>query len=251
MICFRHFQPIETSLSMNFLVIPIIFCAMFIQSLAGFGSALIAMPFLIALLGPDIARPAFILLGQSAGLMFMIEYRHDWKLSDIKYAVVGSLLGVPFGTWLENAMSEDMFMLVLGIILIAYATYALSGLTLPEMHSAWGSFFGICSGILHSAYNVGGPPLVMYHSTHEDWDARRFKGNTQAIFFLMGFFVIYEHFRLGNITTVVLQNYGLMLISTIIALSIGFRVEKFIKQDIFRKIVMVLLMIIGLNLIVY
>lgn len=234
---------------MNLLVIPIIFIAMFIQSLAGFGSALVAMPFLIALLGPDVARPAFTLLGQTAGLMFMIEYRHEWQLSDIKYAVFGAFIGIPLGTWLANTMAQDTFMLVLGIILVAYATYALSGLQLPKMRPAWGTFFGFCSGILHSAYNVGGPPLVMYHSTHEDWDARRFKGNTQAIFFLMGFFIIYEHYRVGNITPVVLQNYGLMLVAMASALWIGFRLEKFIKQDVFRKMVMVLLMIIGLNLI--
>lgn len=234
---------------MNLLVIPIIFCAMFIQSLAGFGSALIAMPFLIALLGPDVARPAFILMSQTAGIMFMIEYRHDWKFSDIKFVLIGTLLGIPLGTWIATTMEQATFMLVLGIILVAYSLYVLSGLKLPKMHPAWGSFFGFCSGILHSAYNVGGPPLVMYHSTHDSWDARRFKGNTQAIFFLMGFFIIYEHYRVGNITAIVWQNYALMLVATVIALWIGFRTEKFIKQDMFRKMVMVLLMIIGLNLI--
>lgn len=236
---------------MNFLVIPIIFVAIFIQSLTGFGSALIAMPFLIALLGPDVARPAFILLGQTAGLMFMIEYRHAWRLADIKFTLLGAIIGIPIGTWVVNNMAEETFMLVLGCILIAYATYALSGLRLPKMHLGWGSFFGLFSGILHSAYNVGGPPLVMYHSTHEDWQARRFKGNTQAVFFMMGFFVIFEHYRLGNITPVVLQNYVLMIITMAFALFLGFRFEKYIKQDVFRKIVMILLIFIGIKLIFF
>src|SRR5690606_15493479 len=109
-------------------------------------------------------------------------------------------------------------------------------------------FFGFCSGILHSAYNVGGPPLVMYNST-QDWQARRFKGNTQAIFFVTGLFVIFEHFRAGHMTNAVFQNYLLMAPTMVIALLLGFRLEKYIKQSVFRKMVLILLLIIGLSLV--
>lgn len=234
---------------MEFTVILIIFFAMLTHSLVGFGSALVAMPFLVILLGGDIARPSFIMMGQVAGFLFMYQYRNDWRFADIKYALVGMLIGIPIGTWIANTMSEEAFMFVLGIIITSYATYALSGFKLPSMRPQWGSFFGLFSGILHSAYNVGGPPLVMYHATHEDWEVRRFKGNTQAIFFAMRFFIIFEHFRYGNITPVVLQNFALMVPTMIVALFLGSRVEKYIKQDVFRKMVLILLIIIGLTLI--
>ncbi len=233
---------------MNPLVIPIIFVAMFIQSLTGFGSALIAMPFLIAVLGADVARPVFILVGQTAGLMFMYEYRSNWQFADVKLILVGTLMGIPIGTWVASRMQEDTFMLVLGIILISYATYALSSFTLPQLKRGWGTLFGLFSGILHSAYNVGGPPLVMYNTT-QDWEVRRFKGNTQAVFFVTGFFVIFEHIRLGNITTPVLQNYFIMAPTMAIALLLGFRLERYIKQAMFRKILLGLLFIIGLSLV--
>ncbi|MEL6405051.1 MAG: sulfite exporter TauE/SafE family protein [Chloroflexota bacterium] len=233
---------------MNFLVIPIIFLAMFIQSLAGFGSALIAMPMLIALLGPDAARPAFALMGQTAGILFLLKYRDDWKFVDIRMALVGTLVGIPIGAWIAGVLSEDAFMLLLGIIVLAYAIYALVGFTLPEMHTRWSSVFGAFSGILHSAYNVGGPPLVMYATT-QDWQARRFKGNLQAIFFLMGFFVIATHVIEGRMSDVVFQNYLLMVPTMMVALWCGFRVEKYIAQPIFRKVVLGLLVCIGLSLI--
>lgn len=233
---------------MNPLVIPIIFAAMFIQSLTGFGSALIAMPFLIALLGPDVARPVFILVGQTAGLLFLYQYRNDWQFADVKLVMLGTLIGIPVGTWVANSMDQETFMLVLGIIIVCYAVYALSGLKLSKMPPYWGTFFGFFSGILHSAYNVGGPPLVMYNSTH-DWQARRFKGNTQAIFFVTGLFVIFEHLRAGHMTTPVFQNYLLMAPTMLAALFLGFRLEKHIKQEQFRRLVMVLLLIVGISLI--
>lgn len=232
---------------MEYAVVAIIFVAFFIQSLTGFGSALLAMPFLLTFLAPEVARPSFILVGQTAGLLFMWQYRSEWRFPDIKTTLIGSLIGIPVGTWVENSMEQNTFMLVLGILLVCYALYALIGFKLPPVHEGWGAFFGFLSGILHSAYNVGGPPLVMYNSSH-DWEARRFKGNTQAIFFVMGLFVIFEHFRAGNMTTVVFQNYLLMIPAMAMALFLGFRAEKFIKQDIFRKMVMVLLLIIGFKL---
>lgn len=233
---------------MNPLVIPIVFAAMFIQSLAGFGSALIAMPFLIALLGPDAARPAFALMGQTAGILFMLKYRHDWQLLDIRLLVVGTLAGIPLGAWIATALSEDVFMVLLGIITLAYALYAISGFTLPLLKTRWSSLFGFFSGILHSAYNVGGPPLVMYATT-QDWEARRFKGNLQAIFFVMGIFVIATHAIEGRMTSVVFQNYVLMAPTMVIALQVGFWAEKYISQPLFRKGVLALLVCIGLSLI--
>jgi len=233
---------------MNPLVILIVLVAMFTQTTVGFGSALIAMPFLIVILGPDVARPAFMLAAYTGGVTLMWQYRKDWQLPDVKFVIVGTLVGIPVGTWVAGSMDKDMFMLVLGIIIICYSLYALSGFKLKEIRREWGTVFGFCSGILHSAYNVGGPPLVMYNSAH-NWEARRFKGNTQATFFIMGMFVIFEHFRTGNITPVVLQNVALMLPAMFVGIFIGLRVEKYIKQSVFRKIVMVLLLIIGLNLV--
>lgn len=233
---------------MNLLVIPIIFVAIFLQSLAGFGGALISMPFLILVLGPEIAVPTYALLIQTAGLIYIYKYRHDWQFPDIKILLIGMLFGIPVGTWVANSMSEEAFMVVLGIIMVGYATYALSGFYLPKMKQRWGVLFGVLAGILQSAYNVGGPPLVMYNTT-QDWEAKRFKGNTQAVIFTMSIFVIFAHLSEGNITSVVLQNYLLAVPAMAGALVCGFWTEQFIEQQTFRKGVLVLLIVIGLSLI--
>lgn len=233
---------------MNLFVVGVVFTAMFVQSLAGFGASLIAMPFLLAILGPEVARPMFILLGQTAGLLYMFKYREDWQFPDIKTLLIGTVIGIPVGSWAASNMAEDTFMIVLGCITIGYACYALSGARLPEMHPNWSAFFGFLSGILHSAYNVGGPPLVMYNSTH-DWEARRFKGNMQAIFFVMSFFVIFAHFQAGNYTSTVLIDYLILVPVMVVALYTGFALEKYISQQAFRKGVMVLLIFVGLSLI--
>src|SRR5690606_30207986 len=106
---------------MNFWVIPIIFVAMFIQAMAGFGSALIAMPMLLLVLSPDEARPAFAILAQLAGLVFVYKYRQDWRLTDIWRLLLAAAIGIPFGVLLADNLDEQSFMFLLGVLLVVYA----------------------------------------------------------------------------------------------------------------------------------
>jgi uncharacterized membrane protein YfcA len=232
---------------MNPLVIPIIFFAYLIQAFLGFGSGLIAMPMLIAVLSPDLARPAFALLSIVSGPVFLYKYRHDWQWSDVWRLLLATLIGIPLGMFLAKNVDEHTFMLVLGFLLIIYALYGLFGFKLPELSQPWGYLFGLISGFLHSAYNVGGPPLVMYCASH-DWTPRRFKGNMQVLFFFMGFFIIASHFLQGNITLPVLQNLGLMIPSMLSALALGFYLDKFVKPTVFRKAVLLFLIVLGVSL---
>src|SRR5690242_2049093 len=55
----------------------IITLAMFVQGAAGFGSALIAMPIIIQLLGLKVAAPTFALVAQTAGIIVLIRYRQN------------------------------------------------------------------------------------------------------------------------------------------------------------------------------
>lgn len=233
---------------MNWLVIPIAFFAMLIHSMAGFGSALIAMPFLIAVLGPDMARPAFSIATQFTGIYFLYQYRAELSWRMILPLVLGSLVGIPLGFYVAVLLDEATFMLVLGFITIAYALYSLSGLTIPQLKERWGLLLGLLAGLLHGAYNVGGPPLVMY-GISQRWKPTLFKCNTASIFFVMGAFIVAGHFQQGNVTTEVLQNTALMTPTMFIAMYAGFSLDRFVKPRPFRIGVSLLLLIIGIKLI--
>ena len=233
---------------MNPLVIPIIFFAYLIQSLLGFGSGLIAMPMLLMVISPELARPAFALLSMFSGPIFLYKYRHDWQWDDTWRLIIAASLGIPLGFYLASAVDEHIFMLVLGFLLIAYAIYGLVGKHLRQLPRQVGFFFGFVAGFLHSAYNVGGPPLVLY-CTSQEWQPGRFRGNLQLLFFFMGLVIIVSHFFQGHITLPVLQNLGLMIPSMLAALWLGFSLDKYIKPSVFRKVVLVFLIVLGLNLI--
>lgn len=231
---------------MNWLVIPIAFAAIFLQSIAGFGSALLAMSFLIGILGPDEARSTFAIATQFSGLYFLYQYRAEWNWRLIFPLVIGSLVGIPLGFFVANLLDKETFMIILGIITTAYALYSLSSLTMPELNERWGLVFGLFSGLLHGAYNVGGSPLVMY-GISQRWRPTLFKCNTSVMFFVMGIFIIAGHYQQGNVTSEVWQNVAIMVPTMFVAMFLGFSLDRFIKPEPFRVGVSILLLLIGIK----
>lgn len=233
---------------MNLLTIPVVFFALFTQSLAGFGAGLIAMPLLIGLVGLDTAVPMFALLAQTSGLLLILRYRQELDFSTVWRLLLMSIIAVPIGVWLAGVVDEDLAKFILGAITIGYAVYTLLGLTVPRMSQRWAFGFGFLSGLMGGGYNMGGPPLVIY-GTSQRWPPGEFRSNISSIFFPTGFVTIASHFSQGNITSEVLQYYALLLPFLLTAMSLGFYLDRYIKPEPFRRGVLVLLILLGVSLI--
>ena len=148
------------------LVVLIVLLAALVQGVMGFGGALIAMPLLAALLGIKTAVPAFALIGVAATFFNSVRLRRHATAGDLIQLALPALLGIPLGVWLLARVDEVIVTRVLGVLLVAYAIYALWGLALPPLrHRAWAFVVGFTSGILTGAYNTGGPPVVARDAT--------------------------------------------------------------------------------------
>ncbi|MDQ7024098.1 MAG: sulfite exporter TauE/SafE family protein [Anaerolineae bacterium] len=226
-----------------------LFFAFFVQSLTGFGAALIAMPLLISLVGIQTAVPLFALIAQTGRIGLLHQYRHDWNWRSMWRISVGSLIAIPIGVWGAQQIDEQIVMLLLGIIMAGYALFALSGMVIPIIkNQRWAYAVGLLSGLLQSAYNTGGAPLVIYGSSQR-WQAGEFKSNIQSITFINGLLVITSHAASGNIDSPILMRYLFAVPIILIAQKIGFSLDKYINPDLFRKGVLILLVVVGLRLI--
>lgn len=231
------------------LILPVIFFAFFIQSLTGFGSGLIAMPLLITLLGVEAAAPLFSLVGITSGTLMLARYRGAWQFRSIWRVWIASFIMIPIGVVMATRVDEHLVMAGLGVFTLGYALYALFGATVPRIkNQRWSYGFGLAAGLLHGAYNTGGPPLVIYGSS-QNWQPQEFKGNLQGLFFINGLLVICSHFLTGHYTPLVLENFFVTIPVLLIALALGFSLERFVNPDAFRRGVMGLLIIIALTLI--
>lgn len=235
---------------MEVLVVAAIVClAVFTQSLTGFGSALVAMAFLPGLLGVQVAAPLVAVLSLTLETVLLIRYRGALHMDAIWRLVLASLPGIPLGILALRGVDERLILTILGLVLAGYALYALANIRLPELKTpAWAYGFGFLAGALGGAYNTSGPPVVIY-ANFKRWPPAEFKSNLQAFFITNSVLVVSGHALSGNYTPEVLSLYAAVLPGLALGVLLGISLDRWINPEFFRKIVLVLTLLMGLRLV--
>lgn len=227
----------------------VVFLAIFTQTLTGFGLALISMPLLSQLLGIDVAAPLVALIAIVAELILLVRYREDLSIHTVWRLSAASLLGIPVGIWAVRQFDDELVLAILGIVIIGYALYALLNFRLPKIEPPeWAYGFGFMAGILSGAYNTAGPAVVIYGNCQR-WEPRTFKSNLQGFFLLNSMTVIATHLLSHHYNADVWHNFLLALPALGLGLVAGFALDHTINPLVFRKMVLVLLILIGLRLV--
>jgi uncharacterized membrane protein YfcA len=230
------------------ILIPVIFIAIFTQGVTGFGSALVAMAFLPALLGVKVAAPLVALVAATTETVLLIRYRNAVNLQPVWRLVVGAVIAIPIGVTALRQVNERITLTILGIVIIGYALYALLKFNLPALnHHGWAFVFGFAAGLLGGAYNTSGPPAVIYADSRR-WSQIEFKANLQSFFLLNDALVVLTHAASGNLTPIVWQAYLVSLPAIGLGLWLGHYGDRLLKPATFRSIVLCLLIVLGLRL---
>jgi uncharacterized membrane protein YfcA len=228
----------------------IIFLAIVIKAIIGFGEALIAVPLLTLAVGLQTAVP---LVGLMGTLITAIVAIHQWRDVDFRSTwqlVLGSALGIPAGLILLKIVPAATMMHAMGVLLILYAIYTLAapgwrGLS----HPAWVYVFGFAAGMLGSAYNTSGPPIVIYANTR-GWSPSQFRATLQGCFLPTSLLVIFSHALSGLWTPTVLLMFVLILPVMLLAFLAGTVASTRIPSAQFAQIVRVGLAILGVMLLI-
>ena len=208
------------------------------------------MPLLILVLPIQVAAPLVALIGVLAEFLLLLKYREAFNFRSVSVLIVASLVGIPVGVYALGWVDAGVITAVLGLIVISYALYALIGFNPPALKNrGWAVLFGFVAGILGGAYNTSGPPVIIYGSCRR-WPPAEFKSNLQGFFLVIGISVIFTHFLSGNFTPIVWYNFFIAVPAILLALFVGFRLDKYIDPLRFRKIVLIALVILGIGLIV-
>ena len=234
-----------TPLVLILLVMLVLWLATFLRSTVGFGDALLAMPLIAMLVGMQIATPLVAWTGLATSVIILstswrqVDFRNFWRLT------LASLAGMPFGIWLLQNGDERTVNLLLGLLLIGYGAYSLARPTLPPLHNErWAFPFGFAAGILGSAYNTSGPPVIIY-GTMRRWPPELFRATLQGFFFFSNIFVVAGHGLAGLWTTEVMWLTLLSLPVLLTAIAAGARVNRRIPAAQFARLVYVLLIFLG------
>jgi len=226
----------------------IIFFATFVQGIAGFASALIAMPLVMKLLGAKTAVPLMAPILLFLTVLMLIRYRESMNYKAVWRLAVATIFGIPLGLYILRHISETITLPILGAFIIFYAIYNLMGLKLPELKNQnWAFAAGLFGGIMSGAFNTSGPPIVAYaHS--QKWDIKEFKANLQAYFLMTSIMANVGHLLAGNFQVSMLPKIVFALPFVFLGSSLGGYFSKFIKPQVFGKVVLLLLLVIGIKM---
>jgi uncharacterized protein len=226
-------------------LLAVIFGAAFMQSLVGFGSAMVAMALLPQWLGLRASAPLVTLVAITLEAALLVRHRAAVQWRSIWPLGVAMMAGAPLGVWALNALDPRALIPVLGGVIVAYALYALFNFRLPELRDPrWGWGVGLVAGALEGLFSFSGPPIIIYGQCRK-WEANAFKGNLQALFLLNHLIVIVSRAATGAFTPSVLRNYLASLPGLALGVGAGLIVAGLIRPGAFRKLGLITLLLVG------
>ena len=226
----------------------IVLIAAFLQSLAGFGFAVVIMPLFTLALGLRTAAPTVALVALTVYVINALRFRRSLNVGAVLRLGGAAALGVPVGVWLLSQVDEALVTGGLGLVLVAFALYSLLRPAARWRPSPWWIYpAGFLAGCLGGAYNTPGPPAIVYGSLRR-WPRDEFRAAMQTLFLISGTLVVASHLAIGHLTAQVWHYYFYALPALALGILAASRVDRRIEQKWFRVLVAVMILALGVSL---
>ncbi len=240
-------SPLEFAITCVILVI-----AQLVYVLFGFGAGLIAVGGL-ALIFPEIKDVVVLLLLVNLPAELFVTWR---SRREIRWRPIGGLglgiaVGIPLGTWLLTTTDPGVILTILGWFLMAvgliFVKLPPGGRISPPAVAAPPT--GLISGVLTGLFGTGGPPLIIwYHLAAVGKSA--FRANLMTIFLLMAFVRVPSYFVGGLVTAPRLWSSLMVMPAVLFGAWLGHRFHLRISERTFRRLVSLLLFVLGMMLLI-
>jgi len=217
------------------LTVAVLFVASLTHATFGFGTASMAMPLLVSILGFQAATAlvGVVMLTTIAALLST-----EWRSLDVRSAwqlLLSSAVGIPVGVLVVRLTPETTLKVTLGILLVSFSLYSLARPTLPRLRRArWVYGFGLAAGVLGGAYNANAPPVVVYGAM-QHWAPERFRATLQGYFLPAAVLICTGHALSGFWTVAVARLYLLALPCILVAVWMGRRLGRCIPMEKFQR----------------
>ena len=220
-----------------------------LQTMAGFGFALMMMPLAVLLLGVRTAGPLIALVGLAVSLVNTLRNRESIDRRELRGMVLLGAVGVPFGVWALVGISERTIRVTLGVLLILYGLASLlRPVKRPPISAGWAYPVAFLAGGLAGAYNLPGPVLVLYGSLRQ-WPHNTFRAMLQSFFVASYLLTTLLHLMGGRLTPTVLGLSAVALPAFLLGILLGSRVDRRLDRRVLRVAVHLLIAVLGISLI--
>jgi uncharacterized membrane protein YfcA len=226
-----------------------VFAAGIVQGLTGFGSGLVMMSVMPALIGIRSAVPFAMIFSFVLSISVMIRLRSHFKWKPVQPLVIGALPAIPVGIFLLSSINPVWITGALGLLLVSFASFSLmkkADAIEPQAtpHAIWGYVAGACSGLLGGAFNTGGPPVVLYASLCP-WKKEATVATLQAFFTISGAIGLLG-LAIAGLFTQELLLWNLIDLPVLLAGAwVGLKLNERVDQETFRRLLFITLGVMG------
>ena len=140
-------------------------CASFVQRVSGFGLGIFAMLFLPHILPTHTDSATISCLFSCATSTYnAVKYRKNIPFKTILPLLVAAMITIPIAVYFSASVSQDVFKILLGTVLIILSVYFLFFSTHISVRPTVinGTVAGAVGGVLNGLFSTGGPPIVLY-----------------------------------------------------------------------------------------
>lgn len=227
----------------------IVLIASTVQSVSGFGFALLSVPLMVLVIDLRTAVVVSALVGtvSTCGQAWQLRNHRDRILT--RRFIISSCVGVPFGLAAFILVPQNVLKIVLGVAVLFGVAVLSRGLDMRSTHHSFDWLMGVLSGFLLMATSTNGPPLVF--TLH----ARRVQPQTvratlNSVFAVTGIISSTLFVASGKMSREILGISAIAVPIMIIGVYSGSRFRRFIAVERFRLMVLVLLAASGVSSIV-
>jgi uncharacterized protein len=229
-----------------------VFLGAFVSGLAGFAFSAVAGAILLHTRLPMEAVPLMMAcsIGVQATNLWALRKDIQWKQSLV--LVFGGLLGVPIAVWLLQTTDARTFREVFGLAVALYAGYMLfrpsiKGLRLMNHHR--NALVGFGGGLVGGLTAMPGALPTIWCDMH-GVPKNQQRGLVQPFIAAMQIFALALLLAHHDLSTKVISDFFLSMPALVAGAVLGILAFRYASEQVFRRIILTILMVSGLLLVV-
>jgi uncharacterized membrane protein YfcA len=226
-----------------------IFIAAFVQMLAGFGFALLAMPIMTLAIPVEQAVVVVSILGLATTAWQTLHLRRDADTRLVKRLTGFALLGMPLGLVVLNVVDDQVLRIVLGVSVLIATALLVRRLSLAHVGLGLDATCGFLSGVLNTSLGTNGPPLV-FDLQARGLDAPRFRATISTVFVFSNIVALTLFAIDGKITADGLTAALVAAPAWALGQGLGWPARRHVHGERFRWLVLALLFAAGATAII-
>lgn len=228
------------------------FLATIVRSTFGFGESLVAVPLFSFFIPINTAVPLSVIISVLVALIVVVQDHRQIQLRSAKWLILSALPGIPLGVLLLTYGNPTVIKIGLGLLVTAYALYALFGKStfrLEKDSKPWLLACGFFSGVFGGTFGINGPPLALYGNLR-NWDAQTFRATLQGYFLPASLLGLVGYMWKGLVTLEVLKELLFSLPAVIPAIFLGRYLNRRLSGQAFFRYIYIGLLLIGILLLI-